>query len=176
LFFNIRHVMNIFSMGERWEKRQKQKLASLLLLGDADCATPPACGLGMLTTDTDSPVVSQTTVGADLLEALQVLTQLVVQEVRQNLGGLAVLDVLLSVEEPVWDLVLAGVGDDGDDPLDLLLAQLTGALAHVNVGLLECNVGEPAADTLDGGNGEHGVPLTLQVRVHHTKDVLEVVW
>ena len=42
--------------------------------------------------------------------------------------------------------------------------------------LLKCNVGEPAADTLDGGNGEHGVPLTLQVRVHHTKDVLEVVW
>ena len=42
--------------------------------------------------------------------------------------------------------------------------------------LLKCNVGEPTPDTLDGGNGEHGVPLTLQVRVHHTKDVLEVVW
>ena len=48
---------------------------------------------------------------------------------------LTVLDVLLSVEEVVWDLVLAGVGDDGDNSLDLLLAQLTGALAHVNVGL-----------------------------------------
>ena len=57
---------------------------------------------------------------------------------------LTVLDVLLSVEEVVWDLVLAGVGDDGDNSLDLLLAQLTGALAHVNVGLLECNVGESA--------------------------------
>ena len=41
--------------------------------------------------------------------------------------------------------------------------------------LLEGDVGEPAADTLDGGDGEHGVPLTLQVRVHHTEDVLEVV-
>ena len=50
-------------------------------------------------------------------------------------GCLTVLDVLLSVEEPVWDLVLAGVGDDGDDPLHLLFAQLTGTLGHVNVGL-----------------------------------------
>ena len=48
---------------------------------------------------------------------------------------LTVLDVLLSVEEVVWDLVLAGVGDDGDDPLHLLFAQLTGTLGHVNVGL-----------------------------------------
>merc|ERR1712119_3185 len=120
--------MNIFSMGERWEKRQKQKLASLLLLGDANCATPPACGLGMLTTNTDSPVVSQTTVGADLLEALQVFTQ------------------------------------------------LTSALAHVNVGLLQGNVGEPPSNTLDCSDGEHCVPLSLQIGVHHTQDVLEVVW
>ena len=52
---------------------------------------------------------------------------------------LTVLDVLLSVEEVIWDLVLAGVGDDGDDSLNLILAQLTGALAHVNVGLKKIN-------------------------------------
>jgi len=54
---------------------------SLLLLGDTDGATPPAGGLGVLTADADAPVVAETTVGADLLEALQVLAQLVVQEV-----------------------------------------------------------------------------------------------
>ena len=41
--------------------------------------------------------------------------------------------------------------------------------------LLEGNVGESPADTLDGGDGEHGVPLSLQVGVHHTQNVLEVV-
>merc|ERR1719300_2032252 len=148
----------------------------LLLLRDTGGASPPAGGLGVLAADADTPVVTETAVSSDLLRALEILTELVVQKVREDLGGLAVLDVLLSVEEVVWDLVLPGVGDDGDNSLDLLLAQLTGALAHVYVGLLKSNVGEPAADTLDGGNGEHGVPLTLQVRVHHTKDVLEVVW
>jgi len=88
----------------------------------------------VLTADTDTPVVTETPVGADLLQPLQILTELVVQEVRQNLGGLAVLDVLLSVEEPVWDLVLAWVGDDGDDPLDLLLSQLT--VLYINLKLI----------------------------------------
>jgi len=157
-------------------KRQKQRVASLLLLGDADCATPPACGLCVLTTDTDAPVVAETTVGADLLQSLQVLAKLVVQEVRQNLGGLAVLDVLLPVEEPVWDLVLTGVGDDCNDPLDLIFTQFTSAFAHVNVGLLQGNVGEPPSNTLDCSDGEHSVPLSLQIGVHHTQDVLEVVW
>jgi len=91
------------------------------------------------------------------------------------LAGLAVLDVLLPVEEPVGDLVLAGVGDDRDDPLDLLLAQFAGTLAHVDVSLLEGNVCEPPSDALDGRDGEHRVPLSLQIRVHHTQNVLEVV-
>ena len=60
----------------------------------------------MLTTDTQAPVVTQTSVGANLLQTLQVLAELVVQHVGQSLGGLAVLDVTPSVKEPVRDLVL----------------------------------------------------------------------
>ncbi len=40
--------------------------------------------------------------------------------------------------------------------------------------LLEDDVGVTAADTLDGREGEHDVPLAIDVRVHHTQDVLEV--
>ncbi len=48
---------------------------------------------------------------------------------------LTVLDILLSVEEPIWDLVLPGVLHDGDDLIDFLLGQLTGTLGGVDVGL-----------------------------------------
>ena len=41
--------------------------------------------------------------------------------------------------------------------------------------LLENEVGVSSTDTLDGGEGEHDVPLAVDVRVHHTKDVLEVL-
>ena len=94
--------------------------------------------------------MAETAVSADLLETLQVLAQLVVQEVRCDLRVLAVLDVLLSVEEPVGDLVLTWVRDDGDETVDLLLAQLTGSLAGVHVGLAQHHMSESSAHTLDG--------------------------
>ena len=56
-----------------------------------------------------SPVVTEATVGADLLETLEVLTKLVVEDVGHHLGSLAVLDVTLPVQEPVRDLVLARI-------------------------------------------------------------------
>ena len=46
---------------------------------------------------------------ADLLQTLQVLTKLVVENVGHHLGSLAVLDISLSVQEPIRDLVLSWV-------------------------------------------------------------------
>jgi len=73
----------------------------------------------VLATDTEAPVVTQTTVGADLLQTLQIVTQLGVQVGGGQLPVLAVNDVLLPVEEPVGNLVLQGVGDDGDNLVNL---------------------------------------------------------
>ena len=81
----------------------------LFLLGHTDSFSLVTGGLGVLTSHTETPVVTQTTMGANLLQTLQVLTELVVQDVGHHLGGLAVLDVSLSVQEPVGDLVLTGV-------------------------------------------------------------------
>ena len=61
----------------------------LLLLGDTDGPSPPAGGLGVLAADAHAPVVAQTAVGADLLQALQVLAELVVQHVGHHLVRLA---------------------------------------------------------------------------------------
>jgi hypothetical protein len=103
---------------------------SLLLLGDTDDATTTTSGLGVLTTDTDAPVVTETTVSADLLETLQVLTELVVKTVGQELSVLAIDKVLLSVEEPLGDLVLGGVLHDGDKTLELFVGELTSSIMN----------------------------------------------
>jgi hypothetical protein len=52
--------------------------------------------------------MSQTTMSADLLEALQIITELAVDAVGEDLGVLAVDDVALPVEEPAGDLVCNG--------------------------------------------------------------------
>ena len=81
----------------------------LLLLGHTHGLSLVSGGLGVLTSDTETPVVTEPTVGPDLLESLKILTQLVVEDVGHDLGGLAVLHVALPVEEPVRDLVLTGI-------------------------------------------------------------------
>ena len=53
--------------------------------------------------------MTKTTMRADLLQTLQVLTKLVVENVGHHLGSLAVLDISLSVQEPIRDLVLSWV-------------------------------------------------------------------
>lgn len=80
----------------------------------------------MLTTDTETPVVTKTAVGPDLLETLEVVTHALVDGVGEDVGVLAVVDVLLSVEEPVGDLELGGVLHDGDDALELVRVELSG--------------------------------------------------
>lgn len=107
-----------------------------LALGDTDGPATAAGGLGVLTTDTETPVVAETTVSADLLEALEILTELGVDTVGQNLRVLAVDNVALPVEEPGGDLVLRGVLDDGDDTLELFGGELTGAVEFVLAPLL----------------------------------------
>lgn len=122
--------------------------------------------------------MTKTSVGADLLESLEVLTELGVDTVGEDLEVLAVDNVALSVEEPGGDLVLGGVLDDGDDTLELFGGELTGAvraldwfvalmppsfffhgisvpLVEVDIGLLADQVGVATTHTLYLSKGIH---------------------
>jgi hypothetical protein len=125
----------------------------------------------VLTTDTETPVVSETTVSADLLEALKILTELGVDTVGENVGVLAIDDIALSVDEPCRDLVLGGVLEDGDDSLELFGGELTSALVQIDIGLLADQVRVSAADTLDLGQGVHNLLLAIDVGVQKTQDL-----
>ena len=82
----------------------------------------------MLTTDTEAPEVTQTTVSADLLEALEIVTQLGVDGVGDELTALAIDNILLPVQEPRRDLELLRVLDDRYNPLKLVRVQVASAV------------------------------------------------
>lgn len=84
-------------------------------------------GLGVLTSDSQSPVVSKTSVRSDLLESLEIVSELLVDSVGEGVGVLSVGKVLLSVQEPSWDFELGGVLHDGDDSLELIRVELSGS-------------------------------------------------
>ena len=148
---------------------------SSLLLGHSDGTSLASGGLGVLSSDTESPVVSESTVKTDLLHSFEILTELVVDGGGEELSSLSVLDVLLSVKEPVWDLVLGWVLHDGDDLVEVFLSKLSGALVHVNVGLAAADEGETATNSLDGGEGVWNLAVTIDVGVEHTMNVLELL-
>jgi hypothetical protein len=106
----------------------------LALGGDGAGTNTTTGGLGVLATDTEAPVVAETTVRADLLEALEVVTELLVDLVGEDVRVLAVDEVALTVKEPGGDLELGGVLHDGDNALKLVRVQLAGTLVEVDVG------------------------------------------
>lgn len=151
---------------------QNQRLASTLL-GHTHSASATTSSLGVLTAHTQTPRVTKSTMNANLLHVLQILTQLVIQVVRQQLGELSVLVVLLTIEEPIGDLVVLRVLHDGNDALQLDLVELTSALVQVHFGLAADEASIAATATLDGSKGEHDLLASVNVGVEETENVLE---
>ena len=108
----------------------------ILLLGrDTHRLAEAARGLGVLSTHLQVPVVAETTVGTrneqeaeplpHLLQAVQILTEISLEVVGHDLLELASLHVLLSVQEPLGDVVLQRVGNHSNDLINFFVAQFT---------------------------------------------------
>ena len=70
----------------------------------------------------------ETTVRPDLLQPLEVVTDLRVYSVGEDLRVLAIDNVSLPVQEPCRDLELGGVLDNGDKALELVGVELTSTM------------------------------------------------
>ncbi|GIX66102.1 response regulator [Babesia caballi] len=142
------------------------------------CVLSPAVtasGLGVLSTGPETPVVPETPVKTHLLHALEVVTKAGIEHVGSVVHVLALLVVLLPVEEPRGDHDVGGGADDGDNLVDLVVGQLTGPLGHVDASDLANHGGHTAPDTPDGGQGDGDLLTSINVGVEDTKDVLELV-
>lgn len=145
-----------------------------LLLRDTNSPAPATRSLGVLAAHPETPIVAETTVGSDLLQALKIVTKLRVNTVGQDLRVLAVDNVLLPVEEPGGNFILGRVLHDCDDALELFRGKFTSTLIQVDIGLLANKVGVATANTLDSGHGINYLLLAINIGIEQTKDVLEV--
>ena len=127
----------------------------------------------MLSTYADCPPVSQTAMGSDLLQTLNVVTKLGGNVLCKDLGILARLEVLLSVQEPHRDLELTRVLNDSNQLLDFIGSELTSSLVDIDFRLFADQVGESTTDTADFGQTKDDIALSLNVCVENTQNVLE---
>ena len=110
--------------------------------------------------------------GLNFLQPLQALTQLAVYAVGQNL---AVFPILLSVQEPVWDLVLSWVLHDGDHSLHLVLREFSSPLGEVDVCFPQHHMSISPPHALNGSDGEGYFPPPIDVGVEYSQNVLELL-
>lgn len=89
---------------------------------------------------------------------------------------LTIVDILLTVQKPSWDLVLSWVLHDLNNSFQFFLGQFTGSLVQVNIGLLTDQVGVTTTDTTNGGQSVNDLDVTIDVGVQQTvKDMLVMV-
>ena len=122
----------------------------------------------MLTSNLQSPEVSDTSVGSDLLQSLQVISQFRFQVVSKDVVVFTVDLILLSVQEPGWDLIVGWVLHNGDNSLQFFLGQFTGSLVQVNISLFTDQVRVSSTDTSNLGQGVHDLDSTINVGVQQT--------
>jgi hypothetical protein len=78
-------------------------------------------GFGVLTSDPDSPVMTETSVSTNLFQSFNILTQLVIKTVGNDLRVLSVHNILLSIQKPIWNLVLTRVLHNSDDTFQFII-------------------------------------------------------
>jgi len=96
-----------------------------LLSGNTESFTASTGGLGSLSSNSVSPVMSETSMVLGLSHSLKILSHHGIQVVGNELSPSTVLWVLLSVEEPLWDVVIGWSGNDIGDSLDFFFIQFT---------------------------------------------------
>lgn len=127
----------------------------------------------VLSADANVPPVAQTAVGADLLEAFQIVAQLGGNVLRKDLAVLSRLEIFLTVQEPKRDLELPRVLNDGHQLFDFVRRQFAGAGVDVDFGLLADQIRKSAADTGNFSQSKDHIALSFDVRIQDTQNVLK---
>ena len=147
-----------------------------LLSGNTESFTASTGGLGSLSSNSVSPVMSETSMVLGLSHSLEIFSHHGIQVVGNELSPSSVLWVLLSVEEPLWDVVIGWSGNDIGDGLDFFFIQFSGSLVKVNLSDFESKDGESSTETSDLSKTEWSLLFTVDVCVLHSKNMSEFVW
>ena len=127
----------------------------------------------MLSTDSDSPPVTKTTVSTDLLKTFNIITKLSINVLGKYLGVFSSLEILLPIQEPERNLELARVLDDGNQLLDLVRGKFTTSLVDINFSLLADEVSKSTTETLDFCKAKDDITLAFYVRIQDTQNMLK---
>ena len=111
-----------------------------------------------------------------LSHSLEIHSHFGIELIGNKLGVCSCSWVSLSVEEPLWNVVVSWSGKNVIDGLNFIISDLASSLINVDLGDLEDQESKSSTDTSDLSETEGHLLFTVQVGVQDTKNVLEVIW
>ena len=120
--------------------------------------------------------MSDTSVVLGFSHSLKILSHGGIELIGNQLRPSSVLWVLLSIQEPFWDVVLGWSGQDVIYNLDLFFVQFSTSQIGVNLGDFENENRESSSNTSDLSQTEWSFLFTSDVCVLHSENVLEFSW
>jgi hypothetical protein len=120
--------------------------------------------------------MSDTSVVLGFSHSLEILSHGCIKLIGNQLSPSSVLWVLLSIQEPFWDVVLGWSGKDVINNFDLFLVHFSASQIGVNLGDFENENRESSSNTSDLSQTEWSFLFTSDVCVLNSKNVLEFSW
>ena len=111
-----------------------------------------------------------------LSHSLKILSHHGIETVGDELLESTSFWVLLSVEEPLWDVIFGWSGNDVVDFGDFSFVHFSRSLIAVNLSDLKGKDGESSTETSDLSKTEWSLLFTVDVCVLHSENVHELVW
>jgi len=111
-----------------------------------------------------------------LSHSLKILSHHGIKLVGNQLRVSTISWVLLSVQEPFWNVIVEWSRDDIIDNLNLLIIDFTSSFVHIDLSDLKSEERESSTETSNLSETEWSFLFTSQVGILNTKNVSEIVW
>ena len=147
-----------------------------LLSDDSKSLSASTGRLGSLTSNLKSPVMSKTSMVLCLSHSLKILSHDGIQLIGNQMCPETGFWILLSVDKPLWDVVLIWSGENIIDGVDFFLSDLSRSLVGINLSDLKGKESKSSSNTSNLSETEWSLLFTTNVGVLDSKNVDELVW
>merc|ERR1719419_613325 len=128
--------------------------------------------LCVLSTHFESPMMTQTTMTSGFLPFLEILSEFCCQLMSVEVQWFSSLHILLSVEEPIGNVVLSGILDNRLHLFNLRLGHLSCSLSDINLSFTTNQCRKSSANASNFGQCDWRWLSALYIRIQYTQNVL----
>ena len=108
-------------------------------------------------------------------KSLEIFSHHGIKLIGNEVGPRSLSWIFLSIEEPLWNVVLGWSGEDITDGVDFFLGDFSGSLVGVNLSDFEGKERKSSTDSTNLSKTEWSLLLTSNVCVLHSQNMSELI-